>query len=79
MCLRKDPKKRYATAQALADDLQRFLEEKPISARPVGVREQAAMWARRRPAVAFLLAAVVAVALAGLASVGWQWREAVTQ
>src|SRR5262249_40940181 len=56
-CLQKTPARRYASGQALADDLGRFLDGKPIEARRVGVVERAAKWARRRPAVAALLAA----------------------
>jgi tetratricopeptide (TPR) repeat protein len=55
-CLQKEPGQRYATAQHLADDLRRFLEGKPILARPVPPWERALKWARRRPAAAALLA-----------------------
>jgi serine/threonine-protein kinase len=55
-CLQKEPGKRYITAQHLADDLRRFLEGKPILARPVPPWERALKWARRRPAAAALLA-----------------------
>jgi WD40 repeat protein len=57
-CLRKQPGQRYASAEALADDLRRFQNGEPIRARPVGKWEQAVRWARRRPAVAALLATV---------------------
>jgi serine/threonine protein kinase/WD40 repeat protein len=53
-CLRKEPEKRYASAQYLADDLNRYLEGKPIAARPVGTVERAALWAKRRPVAAAL-------------------------
>jgi serine/threonine protein kinase len=54
-CLEKAMRQRYATAGALAEDLQRFLNGKPTLARPVPVWEKAWKWARRRPAVAGLI------------------------
>jgi WD40 repeat protein/serine/threonine protein kinase len=63
--LAKRPGDRYATAQQLADDLERYLERKPTEARPLSPLERCWKWARRRPAVAALLA-TVAVALVGL-------------
>jgi WD40 repeat protein len=76
-CLAKEPHRRYATAQDLADDLHHFLHGMPIAARPVGSGERIVKWARRRPAIAGLLAAVALVTLVGMALVVWQWREAV--
>jgi WD40 repeat protein len=75
-CLEKRPAGRYASAAALADDLRRFLDRQPIRARPAGAAERAWKWARRRPAVAGLAAAVAAVALAGLAGVLGEWARA---
>jgi hypothetical protein len=75
-CLQKEPAKRYTSAAALADDLRRFLESRPILARPVSVWGRAVKWARRQPAVAALLAGIVAVTLLGLAGISWKWREA---
>jgi WD40 repeat protein len=76
-CLEKEPARRYGSAEALADDLERWLKGEPIRARRVGAWERSVKWARRRPAVAALLAAVVLTNLAGLALVTWQWRRAV--
>jgi formylglycine-generating enzyme required for sulfatase activity len=64
-CLRKEPERRYASAEELADDLRRFQAGEPIRARPVGAVERAGKWARRRPALAALLG-VVLLALVGL-------------
>ena len=74
-CLEKEPDKRYATAQALADELGRFLNRKPILARPVGRPEKFWRWCRRNPVVATLTAAVALVFLAGFAGVLWQWTQ----
>ncbi len=63
-CLEKDPRRRYSTSQALADDLHNWLDHRPIAARRVGPVERAWLWSRRRPALAGLLAALV-LALAG--------------
>jgi WD40 repeat protein/tRNA A-37 threonylcarbamoyl transferase component Bud32 len=73
-CLEKSPGRRYASAEALADDLARFLAGEPVKARPVGRLTRAAMWARRRPALAVLTAAslLLLVATFTLALVGRQ-------
>jgi tetratricopeptide (TPR) repeat protein/tRNA A-37 threonylcarbamoyl transferase component Bud32 len=67
-CLEKEPERRYASAEALAADVRRFLEHKPILARPVSRWERTVKWARRKPAQAALLlmtALAVATAAAG--------------
>ncbi len=75
-CLEKDPRRRYADARALADDLDRFLAGRPILARPTGPVERLRKWVHRRPAVALLSAAVVVVTILGFILVAWQWRRA---
>jgi serine/threonine-protein kinase len=62
-CLQKEPDKRYASALALAEDLQRFWRHEPILARPVGRWERLLKWAKRRPAVASLSASLLALTL----------------
>ena len=64
-CLEKDPGQRYPTADALADDLERWLRGEPISARPVGVIGRTWRWCRRNPAVATLAGSTAVVLLAG--------------
>jgi serine/threonine-protein kinase len=64
-CLEKNPGKRYGSAEALAEDLERRLRGEPILARPAGRVERVVEWARRRPTVAALLT-VSALALAAL-------------
>src|SRR5262249_3105913 len=70
-CLEKDPRRRYASAAALAEDLQRFQRNEPIVARPVGPMECALRWTQRHPTGAALVA--TALALVGLAGGGGGW------
>ena len=72
-CLQKEPGRRYASAQALAEDLRRFVNGEPVLARPVGAWERGMKWARRRPLAAALVL-VSLLAVAGLL-VGTVWIE----
>jgi serine/threonine protein kinase/Flp pilus assembly protein TadD len=63
----KNVAERYATAQELADDLRRFLEDRPILARRPSLLEQGNRWLRRHRTVAWAAVVVVLVAIAGLA------------
>jgi len=67
-CLQKDPRSRYATARSLAEDLNRYLEGRPISARPGGLFEQVGRWSRRNPSLALMssLAAGAVLAVVGV-------------
>jgi serine/threonine-protein kinase len=75
-CLEKDPARRYPSAQALAEDLERMLAGVPILARSASAAEKVWRWCRRRPAVAALWSALVLVLVLGLTGVLWQWRRA---
>lgn len=75
-CLERDPRRRYGSAAALADDLRRFLAGEPVLARPAGVARRLAKWYARRPLVAGLLTTLAVVFLAGFAAVLWQWQRA---
>jgi serine/threonine-protein kinase len=68
-CLEKDQRRRYASAQALADDLHAWLGSRPITARRVGSAERVWLWCKRKPAVAALAVAVVLAAVGGTAAV----------
>ena len=78
-CLRKEPGQRYASAQAVADDLRRFLDGVAISARPVSPAEKTWRWCRRRPAVAALAAALVLAIGGGFLGMFLLWRQAESQ
>ena len=75
-CLEKEALRRYPTAQQLAEELGRFLDDKPIQARPVSVAGKAWKWSRRRPALAGMGTALVLTFVLGLAGVLWQWHRA---
>ena len=71
--IHKDAKDRYPSADALGEDLRRFLADEPIRARRVSAAERFGRWCKRNPVVAGLLAAVflLLAAVAGVASVGY--------
>src|SRR6185436_19398991 len=69
-CLEKDAARRYQSAEALADDLARFLGGNPVRARPVGTAERAWKWAGRHPAIAALSSSVAVLILVGFV-VAW--------
>jgi tetratricopeptide (TPR) repeat protein len=70
-CLEKQPRRRYASARDLAEDLRRYLAGEPIRARPVGVGQRVWKWMRRRPLAATALAGSVLAVLVGAAGVAW--------
>jgi WD40 repeat protein len=70
-CLAKEPGRRYASAEALAEDLERWLHGEPIRARRTRAWERVVKWVRRRPAAASLLAVSVLAALGLLALAGF--------
>jgi serine/threonine protein kinase len=72
----RDPAHRYPTAAALAEDLRRYLDDRPILARRSTPVERLRRWCRRNPAVATLTAALVVVFLCGFGLVFWKWQEA---
>jgi serine/threonine protein kinase len=73
-CLHKEPTRRYASANALADDLRRFLNGEPIMARPTPVWEKGWKWCRRRPTHAALVAVSVLLLVAGITAAGIRHR-----
>ncbi len=72
-CLEKLPARRYPSAAALADDVQRFRNGEPIRARPADPWERARKWGRRRPAVAALVGVSTAAAFGLLAVILWSY------
>src|SRR5262249_41455044 len=64
-CLQKEPRKRYPSALALAEDLRRWLAGEPVTARPVGRAGRLLRWCRRNPVEAVLGVSVVVSLLLG--------------
>lgn len=75
-CLRREPEARYASADALAADLQCWLEHRPVKAMQLGRHERARLWLRRNRLLAASIAAVTVALLAGTGVSLWQAREA---
>src|SRR5437763_3619981 len=70
-CIEKDPKRRYSSALALAEDLERWLKHEPILARHTGILTRGKKWVRRNPTGALLALSLVALPTAA----GWiVWR-----
>src|SRR5215510_834682 len=65
-CLEKDPQRRYSSASALADDLERWLKHEPIKARRIGVIDRGKKWLQRNPTAA----GIAVLSLALIAAVG---------
>src|SRR5213083_861122 len=71
-CLEKDPARRYPSALALAEDLERWLKHEPIQARRTGIFARGKKWVRRNPSSALLTASLIALA----AAAGWiVWKS----
>src|SRR5881396_1138810 len=71
-CLEKDPKRRYSSAVALAEDLERWLKHEPILARHTGIFVRGRKWVRRNPTSALLAASLIAL----VAAAGWiVWKS----
>ena len=71
-CLEKDPKRRYSSARALAEDLEHWLKHEPIHAKRSGFFTHARKWVRRNPTSALLVTSLIALA----AAIGWNvWKS----
>lgn len=75
-CLQREPEARYASVDALAADLRRWLDGRPVAAAPLGRRERAWLWLRRNRLLAASTAAVAAALIVGTSVSLWQAREA---
>ena len=78
-CLRRDPEQRYASADALANDLKAWLDDRPIAAVPLSREQRARLWLRRNRVLAMAIGAVAVALLAGTAIALWQANEARAQ
>jgi eukaryotic-like serine/threonine-protein kinase len=72
-CLEKEPSRRYSSASLLAEDLRRFIENRPIRARRISPWERMAKWAGRRPAEAGMIASAAAAVVTIVVSAFWYY------
>lgn len=75
-CLQKHPADRYASADALADDLESWLRNEPVRARPLGTTQWIWRWCRRKPAAAATWTAAAIFVFIAIGLVIWKWRDA---
>ena len=75
-CLEKDPKRRYSSALALAEDLEHWLKHEPIRAKPSGFFTHGRKWVRRNPSTTVLVTLLIVV-LAGLGISVWKHKPTV--
>jgi len=75
-CLEKDPKRRYPSALAVAEDLECWLKHEPIRAKPSGFFTHGRKWVRRNPSTAVLVTLLAALAV-GLSLSVWKHKPAV--
>src|SRR5262249_35427084 len=72
-CLQKEPRKRYATARELAEDLNRYLSGEPMRARRTPPIERAYKWTKRHPALTTGLAFAVLLVIGSISGGVWYW------
>src|SRR4249919_2059089 len=75
-CLARSPMHRYISARALADDLGRFIEGRPVRARPLHAWQRFGHWMQRDPRLAFAVGAMGVALIAGIAATSLQWQRA---
>lgn len=75
-CLEKEPTRRYGSAEAMAEDLERWLRHEPIAARPATTWYHCRQWFRRHPGLATMLTALLVAILGGGAGTTYSWRQA---
>lgn len=78
-CLRRDPRRRYATARAIGDDLRRFQAGEPIHAKPPSLWHWAKRWSRRHPSATALLMLLIALTIGAQLASLWLWQRALHQ
>jgi serine/threonine protein kinase len=75
----KEPRQRYASAEAMAEDLRRFLADRPVKARRISAPERLWRWGRRNPALAVSLSSLFLVLAIGCIGMTLLWRRAERQ
>ncbi len=74
-CLTEQPTTRYGSAEAVADELDRWADGRPIRTRPPRLTRRVWLWVRRRPRSAALVALAAGLLAVGVGLVTWKWRD----